>query len=85
MGRPAELDDAALVADFLSTTKAHSDLASRFANDHGTVDVAADDERHPRNWTAEHRAQLEHDRDALLALGERCGELVRELARRRLG
>ena len=84
MGHPDELDDASLVAEFLSTTKAHTELAGRFANEIGTLDLPPGDERHPSNWPPEHREQLGRDRDALLALGERCAALVRELARRRI-
>jgi len=84
VGHPDELDDASLVAEFLSTTKAYAELAGRFANDVGTLDLPAGDERHPGNWPPEHREQLARDRDALLALGERGAALVRELARRRI-
>jgi hypothetical protein len=84
VGQPADLDDASLLAEFLSTSKAHADSAAHFANEYGLLDVPRDDERHPRNWRPERRQQLEQDRDALLALGDRFATLTHEFTRRRL-
>lgn len=85
MGRPQDLDDESLVAEFLAAGKAHGEMAARFVNDYGNVRLPLDDPRHPDNWPDERRRQMHKDRDALLALGERFAAMTQELFRRRIG
>jgi hypothetical protein len=81
----SDLDDMTLMAEFLQLSSTHADAARQFANDYGNVDVPRDDERHPANWSAARRQQMQKDGDALLALGARFDVVTRELVRRRVG
>ena len=80
-----DIDDVSLVTEFVTLSSTHADAARQFANDYGNVDMPTDDERHPANWSAERRQQMQKDGDALLALGARFDVVTRELVRRRVG
>jgi hypothetical protein len=77
------MDDETLVEQLLTVSKTQADAAQRFVNDYGNVSFAADDERHPANWSVEQRQQMTRDATTLRKLARTMDELVQELVRRR--
>jgi hypothetical protein len=79
----SQLDDESLVEQLLTLSKTHDEAAHRFVNDYGNASIAADDERHPANWSPAKREDMTRDAETLRKVGVAIDELVTELVRRR--